>query len=123
MIMGKRLALFLLALCIPLLLTGTAFGSFGIKTFSVKAENQNGSPDTQAGSHPYALTTSFTLTENPFPEQLENSPKEIQVELPPGFVGDPQATPKCAYSDFSENRCRLDPEVGIATTFIVNRFG
>src|ERR1039457_3448539 len=122
-IMVKRLLPFLLGLCVPLTFTGPAMASFGVNAFSVSAENQNGSPDVQAGSHPYALTTSFTLKENPWPEALENSPKDIQVELPPGFFGDPQATPRCTYAKFHARSCPPGSRVGFEKTYVVTREG
>ncbi len=119
--MVRRMLPFLLALCGSLLLAAPALASFELSTFSVAAENQDGSPNVQAGSHPYALTTSFTLHENPFPEELENSPKDIQVDLPPGFFGDPQATPRCNYSAFREVKCAPDTIVGSEVTYTENR--
>ncbi len=121
--MVKRLLLpFLLALSVSLLPAVPAMASFGLSTFSIVAENQNGSPDVQAGSHPYALTTSFTLNEPPFPEELENSPKDIQVELPPGFFGDPHATPRCTYTEFNTRKCPPDTQVGFETTYTSDRY-
>lgn len=36
-----------------------ASGGFGIERIEVRAEEENGAPTTQAGSHPYALTIAF----------------------------------------------------------------
>ena len=101
----------------------SAFGSFGLQRFSEAATNQNGSLDVQAGSHPYALTTTFSLNEpTEIDEELftQGNPKDAQVELPPGFVGDPNATPKCAYNEFVSTKglqCPNDTVVGVATTY------
>src|ERR1039457_3692882 len=113
----------LLVLCVLCLFSGSAIANlpFGVNSFSVVATNKNGTPDVQAGSHPYGLTTSFTLNVNPLPEPLENSPKDIHVELPPGFFGDPQATPRCAYVDFLKNKCPPETQVGKEDTFVVVR--
>ncbi len=63
----------------------------------------------QAGSHPYALTTTFVLNEphSPCPASgdqvtcvAEGDLKDARLELPPGFVGDPNATPRCTYQEF-----------------------
>ncbi len=118
-IMLKRLVPFLLALCIPLFSSAPALATFALTTFSINAENQDGSSDVQAGSHPYALTTNFMLNEEPLPAPLENSPKDVQVELPPGFFGDPHATPRCAYSAFSVNKCPPNTQVGTEITYLV----
>ncbi len=119
--MFKRLLPVLLAFCVSLVVVGQAMASFGANTFSVSAENQDGSPDVQAGSHPYALTTKFTLNETPFPEILENSPKDIRVELPPGFFGNPLATTRCAYTEFYVRQCPAGSQVGVETTYTVER--
>ena len=121
--MVKRLVPFLLVLCASLLLAASAVASYGVRSFSMSAENEKGSPDVQAGSHPYQLTTSFMLNETPYPEELENDPKDIQVELPPGFFGDPQATPRCTYAEFSNPsvKCPPDTQVGTEDTFTTNR--
>ena len=36
---------------------------FGLERLAISARNQNGTPDVQAGSHPYALNTTFLLHE------------------------------------------------------------
>jgi hypothetical protein len=100
---------------------------FGLQDFSMSATNQNGSPDVQAGSHPFELTTSFTLNEprigsNGTYQVLfpEGSLKEVQAELPAGFIGDPNATPKCDYQEFiSAGHCPNDTAVGWAVTFVI----
>ncbi len=44
----------------------------------------------------------------------------MRLELPPGFVGDPNATPKCTYNEFvstTGTSCPNDTVVGVATTY------
>jgi hypothetical protein len=82
-----------------------------------------GPADVQAGSHPYALTTTFVLNG---PETVSGTKfvpagkglKDVRVQLPPGFVGNPNATPKCNYHDFLGQLCSNDTVVGVATTVI-----
>src|SRR5580700_11390907 len=45
--------------------TACASGGFGIERVEVRAEEENGAPATQAGSHPYALTVTFALDRKP----------------------------------------------------------
>lgn len=114
---------------------GAAETQFGIDRFELNAENEGGSTDTQAGSHPFQLATLLDLN-----QQLENnvgagekvakSPallKELQVKLPPGLVGDtnPAAIPQCSGSDFStiepdgaSNRCPSNTAIGVAIVSI-----
>jgi hypothetical protein len=99
----------------------SAMAGFGLQRFSEAATKQNRSLDVQAGSHPYALTTTFSLTN---PEVIDHrpiaqgNPKDVRLELPPGFVGDPNATPKCSYNEFAAGGvCPNDTVVGVATTW------
>ncbi len=132
--MGQRLLPFLLGLCVALVLAPAALAGgsgFGLRSVEIsaterptpeqEAKHERGAPDVQAGSHPYALTTSFSLNESdeirpetfvPFGE----GPRDGRVELPPGFVGNPNAVPKCAYAQFSEEKCPNDTAIGLATT-------
>jgi hypothetical protein len=117
----RRLLCGVLVVTASMVFVPSALGSFGLQRFSEAATKQNGTLDVQAGSHPYALTTTFSLTK---PEVFENTliaqgnPKDVRVELPPGFVGDPNATPKCSYSEFSKTGvCPTDTAVGVAITW------
>ncbi len=75
---------------------------FGIKSFDVSFLNQDGTLDTQAGSHPYEMVTSITLNtaaiqrEENADSRYVNLPdgtvRDIVTDLPPGLVGDPNAT-------------------------------
>jgi hypothetical protein len=77
---------------------------FGIKSFAVSFLNKDGTPDTQAGSHPYQLVNSFTVNshflrvesnaDSPYIRLPEGTLKDVTVDLPPGLVGDPNATSK-----------------------------
>ncbi len=94
------------------------------------ASNKDGSVDVQAGSHPYELTTTFFLNGPELgsmlgkPEELllEEDLKDTRVELPPGLVGDPDATPRCSYQVFiKENyNCPNDTVVGYETAYVRN---
>jgi hypothetical protein len=106
-----------------------AFAEFGLEKFAIGAQlNQEGTPDAQAGSHPYALTNTFVLHEaGPATETSPaNTLKDVKLELPPGFVGDPNATPKCTYSAFAKeledkvapSGCSNEAAIGVATTYI-----
>jgi hypothetical protein len=92
--------------------------------------NSDGSSATQAGSHPYAATTTFALTStlNATGDLVPVAgAKDIVVALPPGLIGDPSATPQCALVDFEPLNgagCPVDTQVGVVsvdTTTGVNR--
>ncbi len=97
-----------------------AGASLGISKFLLSTRNQDGSLDDQAGSHPYALTSTFALRE---PGPKTGDVKDVALALPPGLVGNPNATPRCDYQDFvrqekKELLCPNQSVVGIATTYI-----
>jgi len=80
-------------------------GSFGIGAFSSSFS------ETQAGGHP-DVTTSFTLNEDALGNSIGQM-KDVEVELPTGLVGNPQATPKCTPSQLRTSKCPLDSQVGV----------
>jgi len=70
----------------------------------------------QAGAHPN-LTTSFAFNQaRSFVSS--GSVKNISVDLPPGFVGNPTATPQCDMDSVLRFTCPSDTAVGVATTRI-----
>jgi hypothetical protein len=78
----------------------------GLARLDTELIGPDGSPATQAGSHPFEFVTSFELnTENgPFgsPIPARGDLRDIHVTLPPGFIGDPTATVYCDPQAFSE---------------------
>ncbi len=79
-----------------------AFGFVAGET-SANAYKADGTTlETQAGATPHTATTVFELnstltqvTPTSFSRLPDENVKDIQVDLPTGFVGDPNATPKC----------------------------
>jgi hypothetical protein len=111
---------------------------FGIDQFELKPENEDGSIDTQAGSHPFALTTKINLNQTieTVPgtgERVASAPAllhDAATKLPPGLVGDanPEAIPQCAEGDFltilngkgggATNACPANTAVGVAVVAV-----
>jgi hypothetical protein len=98
---GSVLALGFLA---ALLLTSQAMAAFGVTKFDVTYENEDGSPVTQAGSHPYAVSGAidFTTKAGPKPGEVvpDGSFRDVTVGQPAGLIGDRAAVPYCATADF-----------------------
>jgi hypothetical protein len=46
--------------------------------------------------------------------------KDATVHFPPGFIGNPHATPQCSVAEFSANECPIDSQVGIVNVFATN---
>jgi hypothetical protein len=93
--------------------------------------NADGTPDTQAGSHPYETTFSFDLATlvgrplgSPFNRLLAagGELKNIVVDLPPGFVGDPNAVPQCTRQQLTAVSCPNASQIGF-TQIIFNGGG
>lgn len=79
----------------------------------------DGSPVSQAGSHPYQTTLSFALNNSiqHFHDAAAGEPKTITANLPPGVIVDPNATPtKCTEAqletDFGQGGCPDSSAVG-----------
>jgi hypothetical protein len=79
---------------------------------------------TQAGGHPWALTTTveFTSEEVEFEEKggkffelvPTRDPKDIVVGLPPGLLGDPVAVPRCSLASLLAHvRCPGSTQLGV----------
>jgi hypothetical protein len=101
-----------------------AQAAFGIGSFDGEALDSTGHAYTQAGGHPFAATTKidFNTTFNGEGETVpDESVRRIEVELPPGFVGNPLATPtRCTEAQLtggppsSIGTCPDTSQVGVA---------
>ena len=141
----KVAAVFVAGLFCSLALAASAsavspYAGFGVQSFGVsaterptpeqEARHELGAPDVRAGSHPFALTTSFVMNE-PEERNVGGNPtfleseglKDVRVALPPGFVGDPSAVPTCSYHNFLDNLCPDETVVGMVTTGVVEGSG
>jgi len=91
----------------PMLLNPSSPLSFGLADFGSYLAEASGAPDTQAAGHPNSLTTSFDVNsavnraygEPQTPTRSVQDVKDIVVDLPTGFVGDPQAAQQCPLHD------------------------
>ena len=82
----------------------TVGSGFGVTNFGISAVNQDGTPDTQAGSHPHTLVVNFkfktkvqreeAVTDSAYVIRPDGNAKDILVTPPPGLVGNPNATEK-----------------------------
>ena len=81
---------------------------FGLDAFDMQAlADASGAPSTQAGAHPYAITTSidFNTVFNPNPLIGDAWPvepaKDVLVDLPPGVIGNPTSVAQCSAADLA----------------------
>jgi hypothetical protein len=104
-----------------------SFGSetrFGVESVGLAFEEEGGSPDTQAGSHPFQLTASVTLNQNARIRPIALS-KDISVALPSGLTGSVTSIPQCTEAQFltqsqegTGNECPADTVIGVVNALI-----
>jgi hypothetical protein len=92
---------------------------FGFEKNDAWFTNENGTTDTQAGSHPYMVTfiSDFNTTaqgdgfgaESPAGGEARN----ITVNLPPGLIGNTIAVPRCTFEQFNNAACPPGTQVGL----------
>jgi hypothetical protein len=121
--------------------------SYGVQSYELSPEEESGMPSTQAGSHPFQLTTtllfntqsvylpvisfigtgitSSTLGESHYEVQPMALTKDLRFNLPPGLVGNPTPLPKCSLREFillnnGGGHCPDNTVVGVATPIVTN---
>ena len=95
---------------------------FGANAFTTKVVDENGDDETRAGAHPYAATTSFNI--NSYVGAAGalltvEDPKTIALDLPPGFLGNPQNAATCDSKQVPLGTCPIESQVGVATTEVI----
>ena len=112
---------------------------FGVEDFEFRPENENGSPATQAGEHPFQLTTTLDFDQGFVPvvkdaqgQKVEGEHptaaalvRDLTVKIPPGLLADATAVPQCSTVAFTQsvngglqgnlNTCEADSAVGVAS--------
>jgi hypothetical protein len=93
--------------------------SFGFSGWDVSLTDEDGTPATQAGSHPYEATFMFALNE--LEEKIAGAgtriaggeARTLEVELPSGFFGNPAAVPKCTLGQLDGGDCPRQSQIGV----------
>jgi hypothetical protein len=116
---------------------------YGPQSYELTGEEEGGLPSTQAGAHPFQLTSTLMLnsktelnteTGNHQFGFLEVAPwgltKDLRFDLPPGLLGNPTPLPKCNLGVFltaalpevpeGAPECPPDTVVGVADPIISN---
>jgi len=97
---------------------GAPQAGFGFQAFTAESVAAEGAVDAQAGDHPYSATTNFasnTASLGPEGYVPSQDVKDLTVNLPPGFLGDPTAAPQCKRYVLGEGQCPSESQVGVAT--------
>jgi len=89
----------------------------GAAGLSDSITNADGSPDTQAGSHPYQTAVNFGVSTGVSNEEFPiEDPQELTVNLPAGLAVNPNATPvRCTEAQLESDPsggCPVDSAVG-----------
>ncbi len=113
--------------------------TFGLedKGYSVTPENDKGAPESQAGAHPFQLTTSVLLNEQLETRtnglgEIETNPaapaltRNLHFNLPPGLLGNVTAVAQCSELQFGTinngggtNECPASSAIGVVRVTIL----
>ena len=106
-----------------------------LETYKIKELEGKFEPFNKAGGHPFSLTTALVLNHAPFVDvsvdakgnplptlsqgidvsSARDNAKEVEVEVPPGFVANVLSMPRCPIQLLSE-ACPIDTAVGWSAT-------
>jgi hypothetical protein len=105
---------FALALLAALCVAAPASASFGIAEFSVGVRNGDGTVAERAASHPANLDVHLAMNVDAAGDP-EGVLRTIQIDLPPGFIGNSLNVPRCSRLDFDGAfpRCPGSTQVGV----------
>jgi hypothetical protein len=113
--------------------------TFGVEAFEMTPETESFETDSQAGSHPFQLTTTFNLNQGYEPAVNGNEKgrlyptapdheralvKNLTYKLPPGLIGDVNAVKPCSDTDFGSegeffaNACPNSSAIGVAAVTV-----
>jgi len=105
---------------------------FGLERFSAQSEEEGGVPTTQAGRHPFQVTTTVQFNAGPMkPAVIRRDssveqpaqPRNFRFTLPAGLVGNASTMPVCSLVDFFgdtiRNDCGDDTAIGVASATVV----
>lgn len=123
----------LIASCLAIAIfvpNASALGPFAITEFDGNvASDPAGDPDTQAGSHPYEVSTMIRFSTEEaevgpgnFQPRPSQNIRDVDVELPAGLIGDPSATAHCTMEQLTAQAgtpqsCPDSSQVGTTTIF------
>lgn len=100
------------------------FSTFGAASFTGSVTNTDGTPDVQAGSHPFQVTSVIKFTENTVEGKAvpAGAIKDLKLTLPTGLGGDPSAVPECPQSllpaaggELGLSQCPQDTQIGVVS--------
>jgi hypothetical protein len=104
-----------------------AQADFGLNGFKVTFTNEDGSEASQAGSHPFAMTTGFRVNLDAEGFLTDGRVKDAFLRQIAGFSGDTTAYPRCSSLQFltidpasNTNSCPANSAVGVTANGALN---
>ena len=107
-----------------------ASNKFGVADYKLIPEEEGGAVSTQAGVHPFQLTSVLALSTDEAPVSAEEQlpagmAKDLTFQLPPGLIGNPTPLPQCSDAQFTtqelpflHNECEAKAAIGaVAVTY------
>jgi hypothetical protein len=97
---------------------------YGVEKYEFTPENEGGLLDTQAGSHPFQLTSTLAMNRTASPKDPPALTKDLHFDLPAGVIGNPTPFPQCNSAEFTQitsfekNGCPAQTAVGAAMTTV-----
>jgi hypothetical protein len=133
---GGRAGTLALALVAMLCLSGFSAAlatarDFEVPTFVAPGRNQDQSPSTTAGSHPFELENYFAVNRATTAEELPGgghegpsaNVKDLALNLPAGMALNAAAFPQCGQEVFNGGNCSAATQVGVATVGLADGQG
>ena len=102
--MRRSIAVLAALACLAALAPATASAAFGLKNLSFELEEEGGGLLTQAGAHPFAVTTNLETNSTIDPDLglvPDGAVKDLSIAFPAGLVGNPTAVEPCTNDDFT----------------------
>jgi hypothetical protein len=101
---------------------------FGVEDFRLDAEDQRGGTESQAGAHPFQLSSVVALNQDAVAGKPPALVRDVRLKLPPGLIGDPVPFPQCTEAEFDAtfeaitNKCPNDTAIGAAVVTLATVF-
>jgi hypothetical protein len=99
-----------------------AQADFGIVpgSLTATAEEEGGSLDLRAGSHPFGYTVHFSLNLNAEGTTEGGDMRDLLIETPSGLVGNPRAVPACSRQTFEAGAlgCSPSTQIGVLNAVV-----
>jgi hypothetical protein len=109
--------------------------AYGVENYEMSPEEEGGGVATQAGSHPFQLTTTLMLNQRElrneenelgfyYTSQPAEMTKDLAFRLPPGLIGNPTPFPQCQLTKFLKSvngfvdECPDDTALGVAAVTV-----